>query len=616
MDAKLTTTLLPHQKICVDHILDIHHAERTRVQSGVVVSMLWGSGKTLTSLEAALVIRNQRRPSERVPILVFTDVSTVEDWNKNASDHYSPALTSTILSSKARVDTTASLMNWHTIRRQDIIVTNVEIMVGFYSIVHARRIKLIEKALNSDISAERKAALRYFAETGAKYLRHTIPDEELAKQELCTPTTDACHAMFYAHWPIVIIDEAHKVRNADSMWFFVMSQLRDRFRISLTATPFNNNIHDVVSVLSITNITPPSRLATRMHTSIIEEWTDLMRMPEEFCADFTKARDRYVIYGGMGAAIDRQRYCPVDVILRVPFDTEAERRHYDTLIKHSGQNALKSAVRLKQTCSGIYKRAAAADDWPDMTDIVPTKIRAVLEYLSTVVVARGEKANILCEYRTSLEQLRKYICDRFKMSVGVYTVHGETSAKARQIIRCAYERHRGAAVLIVTSVFNQGVNLHCANHTILFSTQWNPVVSDQGRSRCERPAQTRSVFSVQIVIEDTIEDLIWSVATLKRQTNREVMFGTVTSELLTRVAAHDEEQTPIEEQLKRVVLTKPIEFTMREQCTHYISSIASIATSVPKTTLISALRAGGGPVLKRLTGVGVVVEGRVVERRL
>lgn len=599
----LATTLLPHQSACIERILEIKRTEQEEGPSGVVVSLSWGAGKTLTSIEAALAIAAQR--TERLPIFVLTDVSTVEDWMKNAQEHYSPPLSVTFVSGKARVGTSASIMNWHILSQQDIIVANIEILVGFCAAAHARRRQLIERALaDPHLSVERNNALRLFLASGAESLSRLIPDAELAKQETCTPTTDARFALFYTHWPVIIIDEAHKVRNSESGWFSVMSQLRDDFRISLTATPFNNSIKDVMSVLAVSNVCPPSRRARRRFPSIIEEWNDALEHPREFCADFVAARDRYIVQGSDGATVDRQHYRPVDIILRVPFATETERERYRELASQERGNMLKQAVRLKQSCAGVFEE-----------EIVPTKIKAVLAYLE-VTAARCEKVNIMCEYRTSLEQLRKYIAAHFGGKLFIYTVDGSTSAKDRQSIRIMYERHRGPAVLIVTSIFNQGVNLHCANHTILFSTQWNPVVADQSRSRCERPAQVRSVFSVQIVIADTIEDQIWAVAATKRKTNQEVMCGDITPELLQRVDEQDEERTPIDEQLRRSAATSAIASMMRESCTHLVESIDDVATTVPPTVRIAAIASATRPALKRMAHVGVVVDGRVVVRRV
>lgn len=613
MKKTLTTTLLPHQNACVERILSVYREDRGH--GGIVVSLLWGAGKTLSSIEAALAIRDQSHPAARLPILVLSDVSTVEDWNKNAQEHYSPPLSFKFVSGKARVDTSAAMMNWHTLSRQDIIVTNVEILVGFYAVAHARRRELIERALaDKAMPEERKKRLRDFLAAGAEQMGLSIPDEAVALGERCTPTTDARYALFYTRWPVIIIDEAHKVRNAESGWFSVLSQLRDDFRIALTATPFNNSIRDVVSVLAATNVLPPSRRTARRRSTAIDEWTDITDDAEQFCADFAAARDRYIIQGEDGTTIDRAHYRPVDMILRVPFDTEEERKYYRMLSAREDKNMLGLTVRLKQTCSGIYENDAVAGDWPVMDAILPTKIRAVLRYLD-VTAARGEKVNIMCEYRASLEQLQSRIRAHFGARVGVYTVDGSTSAKDRQKIRTMYERHRGAAVLIVTSVFNQGVNLHCANHTILFSAQWNPVVADQSRSRCERPAQRRSVFSVQIVIADTIEDQIWSVAATKRKTNKDVMSGAVTPELLQRVDDQDDERVSIDEQLRRVAATST-EQTMRDNCTHFVDSIEALSTAVPPTTLITAIATTTRATFKRMEHVNIVVDGRVVLRRI
>lgn len=612
----LTTKLLAHQSACITRLLEIQHTEQDNDCAGAVVSLLWGSGKTLTALETGLAIRSQSAAHERLPLLVLTDVSTVEDWGRNATEHYSPSLSWEFASGKSHVSTSAAVMNWHTLKKRHVIITNVEILVSFYEIAYRRRLRLIDEALNNiSVGEDRKTKLRRFLDSDARLMNKSIPDDDLAAQEICSPTTDARCAMFYVHWPVIIIDEAHKIRNSDSLWFSVLAQLKGDFRISLTATPFNNNITDVVSVLAISNVVPLSRRNCRQFDYPLEEWLDVARTSQTtFCADFKEARDNYIIQGRNETVVDREHYRPVDIILRIPFATQVEREHYASTHIHAKSSTLAASVRLKQSCSGIYDQCAGVVVATELDRVIPTKIQAVLEYVHLASI-RNEKVNILCEFRSSLVQLRTHIATRFGTQVGIYSVDGETNTRDRQLIRVAYERHRGAAVLIATSVFNQGVNLHCANHTILFGTHWNPVASDQGRSRCERPAQTRSVFSVQIIIADTIEEQIWAVADAKRKTNIEVMTGEITPELLRRVDDQDEEKTSLDVQLERLEAI-PLTQLMQTSCTHFIDSLEDLCTKVPPTIRIDAITATRAQPAKRMTHVNVVVDGAVVKRRL
>lgn len=607
----LRAQLMPHQKKCLEKITSIHESQ----SNGVVLSLAWGSGKTLISIEAARAIRNTSREHHTTPILVICEVSTVEDWGKNMSDHYSPGLSWMHVSSKAHAATSASRMSWYAMQMQDVIVTNVEIMVHFHKVVCAARNKLINDVLDSPTESQsRKQHLREFMATKGQYMSNIIPDMELAQKEMCFVTTDARHALFYTQWPVVIIDEVHKIRNSDSTWYSALSQLRSDFRISLTATPFNNNIEDVLSILSVTGIVPKSRLASRQFDNSLEEWSDVHKDAATFCCDFMHARDTYIIQD-TNVLVDREHYRPTDIILRVPFDHSEERRHYDLINTHGTEHILKTAVRLKQACSGIFEKEGVSSltDFPKVDHLIPTKIRAVLEYL-TVTVARNEKVNILCEYRSSLVMLKQHIQKKFQRSVEIYTVHGETSTTERCRIRLAYERCRGAAVLIVTSVFNQGVNLQCANHTIHFSTQWNPVIPDQGRSRCERPAQTRSVFSVQIVIENTIEDQIWLIASEKRKMSRDVMYGTMTPRLLEHVDDYDEKSTKFDHHFDANTTSLQICDAMQQHCSHFITNIESIGTLIPKTILLHPKTTSTHASHKRIVRVESV-SGRVVKFR-
>jgi SWI/SNF-related matrix-associated actin-dependent regulator of chromatin subfamily A member 5 len=52
------------------------------------------------------------------------------------------------------------------------------------------------------------------------------------------------------HWRYVIIDEAHRIKNENSVLSRVVRMLRTNYRLLITGTPLQNNLHELWALLN------------------------------------------------------------------------------------------------------------------------------------------------------------------------------------------------------------------------------------------------------------------------------------------------------------------------------------------------------------------------------
>lgn len=70
-------------------------------------------------------------------------------------------------------------------------------------------------------------------------------------------------------WEYLIVDEAHKIKNEESQISQKLRQLHSRYRLLLTGTPLQNNLHELWSLL---NFLLPDVFSS---AEDFDEWFDL-----------------------------------------------------------------------------------------------------------------------------------------------------------------------------------------------------------------------------------------------------------------------------------------------------------------------------------------------------
>ncbi len=54
-------------------------------------------------------------------------------------------------------------------------------------------------------------------------------------------------------WEVMVVDEAHRLKNSDSKFFRHLCEYRSHFRLLLTGTPLQNNLEELFHLLSFLN---------------------------------------------------------------------------------------------------------------------------------------------------------------------------------------------------------------------------------------------------------------------------------------------------------------------------------------------------------------------------
>lgn len=356
----------------------------------------------------------------------------------------------------------------------------------------------------------------------------------------------------------------------------------------------------------------------------ISQWNSLAQRSEEMlCRAFMECRDLYVVQKSIEEV--REHYKPVDIIIHADFATQEERAFYDmvankttgktdigrilrsrlaaaslyhqkdlfivfesddeTLIPY-GHKAATIQIRTPASSSASISKAEAEPEPKTCTVRTPSKVKIAVSLLATPI-SRGEKSIVFAHFVHTVLQLRAAIEEAH--SVKTFVVLAGASTTQRDDIITACKRYRGPAVLISTKILAQGCDLSFANHTFLLGVWWNDVNEKQSRARTERPDQVRSVFSTQIIMKNTVEEMVWMVSRCKRLINDQVMHGTVTPALVRKTTMLSALNTYAECQqfVSENSSTTDIAGALAQVCDIYVSELPF--TEYPPTQTIVSL---------------------------
>ncbi|MBF0179014.1 MAG: DEAD/DEAH box helicase family protein [Magnetococcales bacterium] len=327
---------------------------------------------------------------------------------------------------------------------------------------------------------------------------------------------EQAQALATRRFDLVIVDEAHHLRNRATRNWKLVDGLNKRFLILLTATPVQNSLVELYNLLTLLKpgIFPTEKEFRARHVSPRNPRTPLH--PEQL-----RALMRDVMVRNTRALVDVRLPPRHAVTQRVAGEAEelACYRELSRLIRE--RHARGSSPQLKMahhhllTAAGSAPMAARAalerfvlkhpeqPEWRELLDAYRRvaeggKARALLELLQRNPL---EKKLVFVHHRETLEGLSRLL-DHHAMAHARF--EGGMSGSAKDAVVEAF-RDR-IPILLCTESGGEGRNLQFCNTLINFDLPWSPMTIEQRIGRIHRIGQTREVFLFNLALRDTVED--------------------------------------------------------------------------------------------------------------
>jgi len=323
-------------------------------------------------------------------------------------------------------------------------------------------------------------------------------------------------------YDVVVVDEAHHLRDQASASYRLVNSLQKRFLLLLSATPVQNSLIELYNLLTLLQPgifkTPKEFRAAYMvpgkprEPANRERLRDLMRgvmvRNTRALAALRMPRRHASTLRAVPDTAEAACYAELTALVRgmaagggVSGNQAPHRLSLQHLLTAAGSSPAASAAAIARFAERHPKDAR----WTALL----TRTRAIAAGAKEAALMRllaqnpAEKKLVFVHHRDSLTHLAGRLR---REGMAFATFSGDMSGPAKDAAVEAFRDH--VPLLLCTESGGEGRNLQFCNTLVNFDIPWNPMAIEQRIGRIDRIGQVREVFIFNLVSAGTIEDAV------------------------------------------------------------------------------------------------------------
>ena len=352
-------------------------------------------------------------------------------------------------------------------------------------------------------------------------------------------------------YDLIVVDEAHHLKNRNSVSWKFVNELQRKYILMLTATPVENDLDELYNLITLlkpgqlktprefrkqfvmhgdprlpknrgqlrellgdvmvrhsrsqVNLKLPARQANTIRLNLSSDESAFYQAVSDYM--------RSVLASGPPSKEDLD-----NVLLPASFGIDIEPvaiRQVDRFALLTLQREIGSSSQSAEpTLRSLAKRATEDKnrrrllDLADQSTQIETwaKAEALQKLLNSLLLDPSEKVIIFTHFSRTLDQLAERL---LQMGLDFVTYHGEMDTASKNQAIADFE-HR-AQVLLSTEAAGEGRNLQFCRNMINFDIPWNPMRIEQRVGRIHRVGQTRDVRIYNLSARGTVEDYLLEI---------------------------------------------------------------------------------------------------------
>ncbi|ESO01124.1 hypothetical protein HELRODRAFT_192382 [Helobdella robusta] len=312
------------------------------------------------------------------------------------------------------------------------------------------------------------------------------------------------------NWAVLGVDEAHRLKNDDSLLYKILINFDTNHRIFITGTPLQNSLKELWSLLHF--IMPEK----------FDSWEDFERRHSS--ADKTGFRHLHqelepYLLRRVKKDVEKSLPAKVEQILRVEM-TKVQKQYYRWILTKNykaltkgGKGNITSFVNLvmelKKCCNHSFLvRSPTDEDYTKNRFELLVKSSGKLILLDKLLLKlrnAGHRVLIFSQMVRMLDILAEYLQLRhFPYQRLDGTIKGDIRKQAMDHFNA--EGSQDFCFLLSTRAGGLGVNLATADTVIIFDSDWNPQNDLQAMARAHRIGQKNQVSVYRLVTKKSVEE--------------------------------------------------------------------------------------------------------------
>ncbi|MBN1504805.1 MAG: DEAD/DEAH box helicase family protein [Candidatus Eisenbacteria bacterium] len=329
-----------------------------------------------------------------------------------------------------------------------------------------------------------------------------------------------------AHFDLLIVDEAHRLRNHKTVaWKFVHG-LNVKYMLLLTATPVQNDLRELFNLVTLLRpgtlgtyrafrrqfmVRGDRRLAKNTH-SLSRLLSEVMVRTSRSQAEvpFTKRVVQEVAF--QLSERERELYDSVSDLVREMFGrrgTEIEKQWYFTLLvlqKEIGSSSFAALRTLERLCANARYRAAKGR-FEELRDAAASiSFNSKCAGLMGLLEQRKEKVIVFTQFKSTLDYLKR-VLDEAGVRASVF--YGGLTPSEKEDAIAGFRRQ--AQVLLSTEAGGEGRNLQFCRRIVNYDLPWNPMRIEQRIGRVHRLGQKHDIQIFNFTTEGTVESYVLEI---------------------------------------------------------------------------------------------------------